>query len=74
MCNLYSDLYILQFDMKCPSFYCNSSRSFQTYGPLRFVVQFECFGAVQEAELKEGGKDVEVTFENREEYVRRRCF
>lgn len=25
-----------------------------------------------EAELKEGGKDIEVTFENREEYVRRR--
>ena len=24
-----------------------------------------------EAELKEGGKDIEVTFENREEYVRR---
>ena len=23
------------------------------------------------AELKEGGKDIEVTFENREEYVRR---
>lgn len=48
------------------------------------MVQYECFGAVQEvviclfegktaqAELKEGGKDVEVTFQNREEYVRRR--
>lgn len=48
--------------------------SFQeTYGPLRFVVQYECFGSVQEAELKEGGKDIEVTFENREEYVRRYC-
>lgn len=48
--------------------------SFQeTFGPLRFVVEYECFGAVQEAELKEGGKDIEVTFENREEYVRRYC-
>ena len=27
-----------------------------------------------QAELQEGGKDIEVTFENREEYVRRRIF
>jgi len=48
--------------------------SFQeTFGPLRFVVEYECFGSLQEAELKEGGKDIEVTFENREEYVRRYC-
>jgi len=51
----------------------DSSTFQETFGPLRFAVAFECFGSLQEAELKEGGKDIEVTFENREEYVRRYC-
>eukprot|EP00933_Yihiella_yeosuensis_P034292 TRINITY_DN27793_c0_g1_i1.p1 TRINITY_DN27793_c0_g1~~TRINITY_DN27793_c0_g1_i1.p1 ORF type:complete len:429 (+),score=67.93 TRINITY_DN27793_c0_g1_i1:820-2106(+) len=45
----------------------------ETYGPLSFVVEYECFGSMVEAELKEGGKDMPVTFENREEYVQRYC-
>jgi len=48
------------------------SATFQeTFGPLHFCVEYEWLGCLQEAELKEGGKDIEVTFENREEYVRR---
>mmetsp|Transcript_22197 Transcript_22197/g.39990 ORF Transcript_22197/g.39990 Transcript_22197/m.39990 type:complete len:758 (+) Transcript_22197:41-2314(+) len=45
----------------------------ETFGPLRFVVEYECYGSMVEAELVEGGKDKEVTAENREEYVQRYC-
>jgi hypothetical protein len=43
------------------------------FGPLRFVVEYECYGSMVEAELIEGGKEKAVTFENREDYVRRYC-
>jgi ubiquitin-protein ligase E3 A len=34
-----------------------------------FTIDVECFGAVNEVELKEGGKDIPVTRENRREFV-----
>jgi len=43
------------------------------FGPLHFVVEYDCFGTKVEAELKAGGKDVPVTAENREEYVQKYC-
>lgn len=39
------------------------------FGPLRFVVEYECFGCMVEAELKEGGRDILVNWDNREEHV-----
>mmetsp|Transcript_35161 Transcript_35161/g.80504 ORF Transcript_35161/g.80504 Transcript_35161/m.80504 type:complete len:765 (-) Transcript_35161:67-2361(-) len=44
-----------------------------TFGSLTFMVDYECFGTKAEVELKEGGKDIAVTFDNREEYVQRYC-
>eukprot|EP00930_Biecheleria_cincta_P022882 TRINITY_DN16619_c0_g3_i1.p1 TRINITY_DN16619_c0_g3~~TRINITY_DN16619_c0_g3_i1.p1 ORF type:complete len:784 (+),score=151.60 TRINITY_DN16619_c0_g3_i1:51-2354(+) len=44
-----------------------------TFGPLQFVIEYECFGAAVEVELKDNGKDEMVTFENRDDYVRRYC-
>jgi len=43
------------------------------FGTLRFVREYECFGSIVEAELKEGGRDIPVTDQNREEYVQRYC-
>lgn len=43
------------------------------FGPLRFVAQYECYGSMVEAELQDGGKEMEVTFENREEYIQKYC-
>jgi len=43
------------------------------FGPLRFVVEYDSFGAKLEAELKEGGADLPVTWENREEYIEAYC-
>eukprot|EP00927_Polykrikos_kofoidii_P061396 TRINITY_DN56231_c0_g1_i1.p1 TRINITY_DN56231_c0_g1~~TRINITY_DN56231_c0_g1_i1.p1 ORF type:complete len:782 (-),score=165.34 TRINITY_DN56231_c0_g1_i1:203-2548(-) len=45
----------------------------ESFGPLQFAVEYDCFGTLVDAELKEGGKDVSVTAENREEYVQRYC-
>jgi len=45
----------------------------EVFGPLRFVVEYDCFGSKVEAELKEGGGDIPVTYENREDYVQRYC-
>jgi len=50
-----------------------SSTFEEVFGPMSFVVQYDCFGTVIEAELKEGGMAIPVTYENREEYVRRYC-
>mmetsp|Transcript_67165 Transcript_67165/g.160858 ORF Transcript_67165/g.160858 Transcript_67165/m.160858 type:complete len:760 (+) Transcript_67165:92-2371(+) len=44
-----------------------------TFGSITFAVDYDCFGTRQEVELKEGGKDIAVTFDNREEYVERYC-
>lgn len=43
------------------------------FGPLRFVVEYECYGSMVEAELKDGGKDIAVNVDNREEYIQRYC-
>merc|ERR1719284_855905 len=43
------------------------------FGPLRFVVEYECFGSRVDAELIEGGRDIPVTVENKEEYVQKYC-
>merc|ERR1719506_2031217 len=58
---------LLEFDPACGS-------SFEdTFGELKFAVEYECFGTMVEVELKDGGKDVAVTLENREEYVQKYC-
>merc|ERR1719421_2436849 len=44
-----------------------------TFGPLSFTVSYERFGEQIEEELKEGGKDIPVTGENRQEYVELYC-
>jgi len=44
----------------------------QVFG-LSFVVQYDCFGCPVEVELKEGGRDIPVTFDNRQEYVDKYC-
>jgi len=45
----------------------------EVFGPLLFVVDYECFGSRVEAELVPEGKDTIVTFDNREDYVQRYC-
>lgn len=36
---------------------------------LYFVVDYELLGVIKTHELKEGGKDIKVTEENKEEYI-----
>lgn len=43
------------------------------FGPLFFVCEYECYGSMVDAELKEGGKDIAVSMENREDYIKRYC-
>eukprot|EP00812_Abedinium_dasypus_P010043 NODE_368_length_1627_cov_238.986641.p1 GENE.NODE_368_length_1627_cov_238.986641~~NODE_368_length_1627_cov_238.986641.p1 ORF type:complete len:492 (+),score=157.11 NODE_368_length_1627_cov_238.986641:3-1478(+) len=45
----------------------------EVMGPLFFSVTYDRFGCSTEVELKEGGKSIPVTFENREEYIRLHC-
>lgn len=58
---------LLEFDPACGT-------SFEdTFGDIKFVVEYDCFGSVVEVELKQGGKDIAVSLENREDYVQRYC-
>lgn len=51
----------------------DSSTFDEAFSTLRFSIDYECFGSHAEAELVEGGKDIPVTMDNREEYVQKYC-
>jgi hypothetical protein len=52
----------------------SSGAAFEDVFPaMTFVVEYDCFGALVEVELTDGGKDIPVTMENREEYIKRYC-
>lgn len=58
---------LLEYDPACGT-------SFEDVFPaLRFVVEYECYGSMVEAELIDGGKDIAVTLDNREDYIKRYC-
>jgi hypothetical protein len=58
---------LLEYDASC------GAKFEDVFPALRFVVEYECYGTMVEAELIDGGKDLPVTEENREDYIKRYC-